>query len=332
MIRLSPAMSWSRRGDDIYVHGERRVLAMRSCPVAFDALMRLLESGCEPGDLATVGVENSSAEEVLGILRRAGCLVGSSSARWVDTVWERQADYFAAMGASPDDVHSALQKARVAILGLGGIGSVVLSHLASAGVGRFILVDGDTVQQHNLHRQLIYRPADVGRRKVDAAAAWLRQQNPSVDVHTVPRILTEEAELETVLAGPTSLLISAADTPHDIGLRAAQACLTTGTALTSADCGLRTASWGPLLEPGDLPAYLSAYRRSSSRAPAPPAPRPMRAAFGPTNAIAASHLAGDVLNWFAGLPVPSLRAKVRLDVDTLTIDKTPAAPSADGGR
>jgi hypothetical protein len=44
----------------------------------------------------------------------------------------------------------------------------------------------------------------------------------------------------------------------------------------------------------------------------------MNASFGPTNAIVASYLARDILTWFAGLPVPSLRAKVSLDMEALT--------------
>jgi molybdopterin/thiamine biosynthesis adenylyltransferase len=327
MIRLSPAMAWSRRGDDIYIHGERQVLALRGYPASADTLMRLLEAGCEPGDLADAQFESARAEEILTTLRAARCLVETGSNHWVGTSLERQAEYFIAMGKSPDDVHSALRNALVAILGVGGIGSVVLGHLASAGVGRFILIDGDTVQTHNLHRQLIYRPVDVGRLKVEVAAEWVLQRNTSAEVHTVPRILVEPAELVTVLGGQTSLLISAADTPNDIGLRAAQACLATATALTSADCGLLTASWGPLLEPGDIQGYLAAYERSSSRAPSPPPPRPMQAAFGPTNAIVASHLASDVLNWFAGLPVPSLRARLCFDADTSAIRKMPISVS-----
>jgi hypothetical protein len=44
----------------------------------------------------------------------------------------------------------------------------------------------------------------------------------------------------------------------------------------------------------------------------------MNASFGPTNAIVASYLASDILSWFAGLPVPSFRAKVSIDMDALT--------------
>jgi molybdopterin/thiamine biosynthesis adenylyltransferase len=59
--------------------------------------------------------------------------------------------------------------ATVAIVGLGGIGSVAAELLCRAGIGHLILIDDDSVQGINLHRQLLYSRADVGTRKSDAA-------------------------------------------------------------------------------------------------------------------------------------------------------------------
>jgi sulfur-carrier protein adenylyltransferase/sulfurtransferase len=317
MMRLSPAMTWSRHGSDLYVHGETQVLLLRDCPPEADSLMRLLETGCESMALEALDLEARRVADILDVLRQANCLVHNASRRWIGTSLERQADYFSALGADPDEVQSTLGSARVAILGVGGIGAVALAHLVSAGVSRYTLIDGDTVQPGNLNRQLIYRPEDVGRLKVEAAAEWVSRRNPAAVVRPVPRMLTDCSELASVLAEHTSLLVMAADTPDDIALRAARACLDTGTPLTSADCGLRTASWGPLLEPEDLQAYMVAHQNTRDRAPMPPAAAPMKASFGPTNAIAASYMVKDVLNWFAGLPVPSLRAKVSIDMEAM---------------
>jgi hypothetical protein len=317
MMRLSPAMSWRRHDDNIYIHGESQVLLLRDCPPEADALMRLLEAGCDPTAIEAAALEPSSAADILDLLRRANCLVDTVSDRWVGTSLERQADYFSAVGVDPDEAHSTLGSATVAILGVGGIGSVALAHLVSAGVSRFTLIDGDTVQPGNLNRQFIYRSADVGRLKVDAAADWVSERSSAAVVRTVPRMLKDSTELVSVLTNRPSLLVMAADSPNDIALHAAQACLETRTPLTSADCGLRTASWGPLLEPEDLQAYTLALQNRTGRAPVPPPAQPMKASFGPTNAIAASYLTRDILNWFAGLSVPSLRAKVSIDIEAL---------------
>jgi sulfur-carrier protein adenylyltransferase/sulfurtransferase len=320
MMRLSPAMTWSRHGNDIFVHGERQVLKLPDCAPEVDALMRLLEAGCDARAIDALHLQPARTAKILEWLRTTNCLVENGSQTWMGTPLERQADYFSALGANPDEAQAIIGSARIALLGVGGIGAVVLAHLVSAGVNRYTLIDGDIVQSHNLNRQFIYGPADVGRSKVDAAADWIASRNPSADVRREPRMLTGRKDLISVLGQDSTLLVVAADSPSDIGLHAAHACLATDTALIGADCGLRTASWGPLLEPADIPAYVAELDSARTASPVPPATRPMMASFGPTNAIAASYLAKDILNWFAGLPVASHRRKVVIDMDAVTIE------------
>ena len=319
MMRLSPAMSWSRHGADIYVHGERQVLQLPDCPPEADALFVLLQAGCDEDVIDRLDIERSSTTRILDWLRAANCLVSTASHTWVGTSLERQADYFCALGADPDAAHAKIGAARVAILGVGGIGSVVLAHLASAGFRRFTLIDGDTVQLHNLNRQNMYRVADAGRHKVDAAADWIAERNPGATVDVFPRMITDAPSLIPVLREDISLLVVAADDPVDIGTHAAAACMATQTALIGADCGLRSASWGPLLEPSDIQDYTSTLTAALGQSPVPQASRPMTASFGPTNAIVASYLARDIVHWFCGLPVLSYRTKMAIDLDALAV-------------
>jgi len=79
--------------------------------------------------------------------------------------------------------------ASVLLVGLGGLGAAVLPALAGAGVGRLVLVDADTVDATNLHRQTIYRRSDVGRGKAERAARFAKELNPSVNVAAVPEML-----------------------------------------------------------------------------------------------------------------------------------------------
>lgn len=327
VIRLSPAMTWSRRDGDIYVHGETQILQLRDCPAQADALMRLLEAGADSTAIEAAGVDAASVAAIMDALHKANCLVYSDPRTWVGTTLERQADYYSALGASPDLVQSTLHSAQITILGVGGIGSVTLAHLVSAGIGRYTLIDGDVVEPDNLNRQFIYGPADVGRKKVEAAADWVRQRHASAAIRCVPRTMRDPSELASELADQPSILVQAADTPSDIGLIAVKACLATGTPLIGGDCGLRTAGWGPLLEPEDLHAHMLALENRGRHAPVPAADRPMKASFGPTNAIVASYLAKDILHWFAGLPVVSLRARVTLDMDAVNCQDS----GSDGG-
>jgi adenylyltransferase/sulfurtransferase len=77
-----------------------------------------------------------------------------------------------------------LAASRVLIVGLGGLGSPVLQYLAGAGVGHLGLIDHDTLDASNLHRQPIYALADQGRPKVELARAAAAAINPSVTVET----------------------------------------------------------------------------------------------------------------------------------------------------
>jgi len=79
---------------------------------------------------------------------------------------------------------AALAHARVLIVGAGGLGSPVLQYLAGAGVGYLGVVDADTLDASNLHRQPIYALADAGAQKVELAAAAVRSINPTVHVET----------------------------------------------------------------------------------------------------------------------------------------------------
>lgn len=68
----------------------------------------------------------------------------------------------------------ALKNASILIVGVGGLGCPAAAYLAGAGVGKIGLVDGDTVELSNLHRQILHVEKSIGQRKVDSAAERLR--------------------------------------------------------------------------------------------------------------------------------------------------------------
>src|SRR6516165_10514714 len=75
----------------------------------------------------------------------------------------------------------ALTRAHVVIVGCGGIGSPALQYLAAAGIGRLTLIDSDVIEESNLQRQTIFKPADIGRAKAEAAADWVSHFDPSLE-------------------------------------------------------------------------------------------------------------------------------------------------------
>jgi adenylyltransferase/sulfurtransferase len=79
---------------------------------------------------------------------------------------------------------AALKKARVLVIGAGGLGAPVLLYLAAAGVGTLGIVDDDAVSLSNLQRQVIHGTPDIDTPKVASAAAVIARLNPHVAVET----------------------------------------------------------------------------------------------------------------------------------------------------
>ena len=85
-----------------------------------------------------------------------------------------------------------LQKARVAVFGLGGVGGYAVEALARSGVGSLDLIDSDTVSVSNLNRQLLATHSTVGMLKVDAARNRVLDINPDCIVRTYPVFYTPD--------------------------------------------------------------------------------------------------------------------------------------------
>jgi len=93
-----------------------------------------------------------------------------------------------------------LRRSKVAIVGLGGLGSASALYLALAGVGYLRLVDQDTVELNNLHRQILYSLDNLRYPKVEAAAQRIQEINPNVKVEPIPENVRED-NVEEVVKG-----------------------------------------------------------------------------------------------------------------------------------
>jgi len=98
------------------------------------------------------------------------------------------------------DGQKKLNRSKVVVVGLGGLGSASSLYLALAGVGYLRLVDQDTVEMNNLHRQILYDLGDIRYPKVEAAASRIQQTNPNVKVESVPENV-RESNVEEIVKG-----------------------------------------------------------------------------------------------------------------------------------
>lgn len=102
-----------------------------------------------------------------------------------------------------------LKRARVLVVGVGGLGCAVSSYLCAAGVGTIGLVDGDRVELSNLQRQVLYRAQDVGELKVQVAKERLLGLNSNVRILAYPVRL--DAGNAASLVGDYDLVVGALD-------------------------------------------------------------------------------------------------------------------------
>ena len=93
---------------------------------------------------------------------------------------------------------AALQRARVLVVGAGGLSAPVLLYLAAAGVGTLGIIDDDAVSLSNLQRQVIHATPDIGRAKVDSAAEVIRRLNPHVSIETHATRLTADNAIDLI--------------------------------------------------------------------------------------------------------------------------------------
>ena len=160
------------------------------------------------------------------------------AAEWVTCTTEAAtppaATYHARQLALPEVGESGqrrLAAARVLVVGVGGLGCPAALYLAGAGLGRLTLVDGGRVELTNLHRQVLFTPAEVGAPKALAAAMRLRQQQPAltVEAHEVECAL---GNVRALVAGQSVVL----DCTDNFATRYLlhDACLALGVPLVSA--------------------------------------------------------------------------------------------------
>ena len=157
-----------------------------------------------------------------------------------------------------------LRAARVLVVGAGGLGSPLLLYLAAAGVGTIGLIDHDHVELSNLQRQIAHGTDDLGRAKVESAAAAARRINPDVTIE--PHRLRLDAGNARALVAGYDIVCDGTDN-FATRFLVADACVAERRTLVSAAV-LRFEGQLATFKPhagADLPCYRCLY-------PAPPPP------------------------------------------------------------
>ena len=91
-----------------------------------------------------------------------------------------------------DEGQNKLKKAKVLVIGAGGLGCPILQYIATAGVGTIGIVDFDKIEIHNLHRQILYTEDQIGLPKATTAKATVEKLKPLIAVQAFEEKLTVE--------------------------------------------------------------------------------------------------------------------------------------------
>ncbi len=288
-------------------------------------------------------IEEFGAEEVEDLLAQfeeLGVVEDASDddliAEKVMERFDRQLRYFSDITGGPpaSECQKRLESARIAVLGVGGLGGWSALNLACCGVGEMLLLDFDRVELSNLNRQVLYSESDIGRYKVAAAGERLRAFNSSIRIETRVQKLDSEAAVAETIDG-YDIVIDACDWPaHDIEHWINSACFKAGVPFIAMSHFPPIARVGPLYVPGETGCFVCqeiGYRRTyplfdiaieQQRGKESPA-----ATLGPACGMIGGQIGLDVMHHLTGLARPSTLGIGHIyDLRTMELEREPVIP------
>lgn len=242
-------------------------------------------------------------------------------------------------GTQKYELQTRLKRARVTVLGLGGLGSNILMGLAAIGVGFLRGVDFDMVETGNLNRQVLYDVADVGTPKALAAARQVERFNPGVIFEPVQKNIESQQDIVDLIRG-SDLVAFCADSPPSIAQWMNQAALETGIPFITGGYRGSTAEIGPFVVPyqtGCLHCFSVGYDGTDEEIPELAWINEAYWLRHPNihflTALAANLACGDIFKHITGLGTPATYNQLyTLDIEQFTLTPTawgraPACPA-----
>jgi bacteriocin biosynthesis cyclodehydratase domain-containing protein len=292
-------------------------------------LIALLARGEQSeAELATgLSLGRQALRSKLEALDRAGVLASAVPSAELDLVdaerYSRQLPYLADIGEARE-LQRRLRCARVVVLGCGGLGTWTVAALAAAGIGRFTLVDDDSVELSNLNRQILYGPAELGRPKVEAATRWLHAFDDRIEVEAHRVRIDGTDRIRGVVAGADFVVLVADLPPYEIGRWVNAACVDAGVPFITAGQAPPIVKIGPLYVPGRTACFACHERALRSENPLydeyvrHAQSSPVRGAtLGPASGIVGTMLAMELLHLAIGREPASWGAALLVDLRTL---------------
>jgi bacteriocin biosynthesis cyclodehydratase domain-containing protein len=299
-----------------------------------ELIERLAAEPATPAELAAaLALPEPVVAEKLAALRAAGVLVPAASSPPLPAAdgarYARQLPWLAEFG-DERDLQRRLGRARVTVVGCGGLGTWALAALLAAGVRNLRLADDDVVAPSNLNRQVLYGPGNVGSLKVRAAAAWLRAFDPRAEVEALALRIGSPADAAAVVDGADAVLLAADEPPYALARWFNSACLAAGVPFIAGGQLPPLLKVGPLYVPGRTACFTCherLLRRTSlgydAYAGRAGAAAERGATLGPASGIVGTLLASELVQLLIGAEPASAGAALLLDLRTLLVRREP---------
>jgi hypothetical protein len=276
--------------------------------VTIDRLLTILS----PADLA----------DVIMYLDRNGSIRPVYENKFVGTRFEKQVEFFTDFVDDPNLPQQRLLDAAICILGCGGTGNILVQHFVSAGVKKFILIDGDCVERSNFNRQFCFDVNDLGQPKVNALKQYILDREPTAQVDTFHQRIDGSQDLAAVIAKShqPNLIVCCADTPPvAIHTYVLEYCSANNTPCVFGAVGIHDGGFGPLLAESSHIENLLAHKRQQLQmlqqlTAVDEGTGVIPGSISYLNTAVAATIAGEAIDFISGLKPPvSLNSAWRYD-------------------
>lgn len=193
-----------------------------------------------------------------------------------------------------------LNDKNVFIIGLGGIGCEVITHLVGNGVKNYTILDFDSVDETNLNRQYLYTECDISKNKVDLISKKIKEKDLSTTVKKYNKYISNSNDVEEIIKKENiDMVICAADTPFlDIRMSILDACSKTKTPCIFGGLNITTGQYGPTLV--DSKKMKNYYKELEKVKELVSCNNINKASFGPTNTIISAYMSIDIIMTLLG--------------------------------
>lgn len=184
---------------------------------------------------------------------------------------------------------------KVLIIGLGGVGCEVITHLVGNGVNSFVILDYDDVDNTNFNRQYLYSEDDISKNKVQIITKKIKEKKSNANVVGYNLFINDSKELMAILnKEKVDIVVCAADTPFlDIRIFILEACIGTNIPCIFGGVGVLKGQYGPtFIDKNKMKKYLEQLYKVKELVECN---NINKASFGPTNTIISAYMAMDVI-------------------------------------